>query len=237
MDHLTRSFLFCMAALLLGGCVPVESGTLEVGWSLDGKATEARCDEYDAETITITVTDSSDTVFATKDFACTEFSGTIEDITVGDYEVEAQLFDDGGDAVSDTRGPKDVTIAADETESIVFAFDDDDLEGDGTGKLRVEWSIDGSDDSDICSVYDVSHIEIALFDEDGDSYDDPVVVACSAFETTIEDLPTGEYSVMADLLGASGNAVTEALGPMTVKVVSDETVVEEINFSLDHFYH
>jgi hypothetical protein len=223
--------LLTLLPLVGSGCAAVESGTLEVGWSLDGKATEARCEEYDAETVVVSVSDSSDTVYASEEFSCTEFTGTIDTLGVGDYEVVAQLFDDGGDAVSSEVGPKDVTIEANETTSIVLSFDEEALSGSGSGTVQVQWTIEGSDDSDQCALYGASYVQVALYDEDGDLYQDVSEADCSDFKTKLKELPNGSYFVAVQLVTASGSGVTEILGPDSVNVVSDTTSVVEFDFS------
>ncbi len=225
--------LFGVVPLFAVGCVVVDSGTLTVGWSLDGNATEARCDAYGAEKVVISVSDTNGTTYATDEFDCADFTGTFDELAVGSYQVTAQLYDADDETMGDEAGPTDCTIEANTTTRIVLNFDEDSLAGAGLGTLRVAWTIDERTDADLCEDHGAAELELALYDEDGILYDDVFTVECSEFTTDLEELPSGSYFVTAQLVKGNGNGLGLVLGPELVTVVVDTTTVLDLDFDGD----
>jgi hypothetical protein len=212
------------------GCAVVDSGTLTVGWSLDGSATEARCDAYGAEKVVISVADTYGATYATDEFDCADFSATFDELAVGSYQVTARLQDADDETVGDEAGPTDVTIEANTTTRIVLNFDEDSLAGAGLGTLRIDWTIDERTDADLCEDHGAADLELALYDEDGILYEDVFTIQCSEFTIDLEELPSGSYFVAVQLVKANGSGMGVIFGPQLVTVVVDTTTVLDFNF-------
>ncbi len=241
-SHRPPRYLLSVGLLLSQlGCSLSGQGDLKVDWSIEEQTTDTVCSDYDVDTVKVTVLDRYERTYMSSEADCSEFSTTLDSLAEGTYQVSLQVFDANANELSSQLGPKDVRIWDGKTSTVRFAIDRGDISNDlspesGTGQLQVEWSIGGEAESAYCSGYGVDRVEIHLFDAAGDESGEGLVVACGDFETTVESLHSGSYSVTAQLLDQAGEPLTDVKGPTIVKVEADATRVVLFDFSLTDFW-
>ena len=100
----------------------------------------------------------------------------------------------------------------------------------GLGSLQVTWTIAGTTDATACSTDAASSISLQLFNPDGTVYGAATTASCTAFSSVLSALPPGSYGLKAQLLDASGNAVSTLLGPVSVVIQSNLIAAQAIDF-------
>jgi len=95
------------------------------------------------------------------------------------------------------------------------------------GTLTALWTLDGSDDADVCSFYVVDRADVVVFDEDGFSAVDAQPF-CEDFGISF-DLRSGWYSTEVTLLDFDGYPVSDTV-VADVAVVRGNEVIVDVNF-------
>lgn len=98
-----------------------------------------------------------------------------------------------------------------------------------TGTLTVTWTLASSSDTTLCTKYGVTNVAVLVKDSSGNPYTN-TTPACSALVTTDSNVPTGTYSIAAQLLDANGINVSNSIGPIYVSVTSGNTTVQNVDF-------
>jgi hypothetical protein len=102
-----------------------------------------------------------------------------------------------------------------------------------TGRLVLDWTIDGKTDPSVCTQSAASHIGVQVLYADG-SLQGEYVADCTAFATTI-DLPEGHYSGTAELRDANGAPRTTTIDINSFEIVRDNDLRIPIDFPSNSF--
>ena len=98
-----------------------------------------------------------------------------------------------------------------------------------TGTLTVTWTFASVSDASLCSKYGASTVAVLVKNSSGNPYSNSTP-PCSALLTTDSNVPTGTYSIAAQMLDNSGSIVTNSIGPIVVNVTSGNTTIQNIDF-------
>ena len=101
------------------------------------------------------------------------------------------------------------------------------------GDIVLTWSIDGDSSGGQCGSHDAPQIQVTITDSSNQIIDSWRVPCAS--EGSDESLPPGVYSATAQLLNASGQAITTA-DPTTFTISSDSSSLPvDFDFDEDSF--
>jgi len=240
-----RTFLLCalsLVALLAASACTVTSGgsgSLTVNWTVASSAASTQCTTYGAQSIVIQLVDSAGSSSGSTTAPCSAFSTTIPDLPSGSYTVNAYMVDSSGQSVTATSTVSAVISAnANTTTSIDFptsAFTATTNPADGA--LTVNWTIASSAVATQCATYNATNLIVTLTDSNGNAYGGGVqpAVTCTAFTTTISNLPPGTYGLTAQLVDSTGVAVTTSTTPVSVLITAGTNTPESVDFPANSF--
>ena len=100
-----------------------------------------------------------------------------------------------------------------------------------TGTLTVTWTIGSTAEASLCDKYGASNVAVLIKNSSGNPYTN-TTPECSALTTTDTNVPTGTYSVYAQLLDATGSTASNYIGPVVVNVTSGNTTIQNIDFPI-----
>jgi hypothetical protein len=101
------------------------------------------------------------------------------------------------------------------------------------GTLRVDWTVDGSPDPNLCNQANAMTLDLAVYDDGGNSVGD-FQTDCAAFAITV-GLAPGRYSASARLLD-SGNGVRTTTVDISPFVIDSNTELDvPIDFPASSF--
>ena len=98
-----------------------------------------------------------------------------------------------------------------------------------TGTLTVTWTFASASDATLCDKYGVSTVAVLVKDSSGNPYSN-TTPQCNTLASTDSNVPTGSYSIAAQLLDASGINVSNSIGPIYVSVTSGNTTIQNVDF-------
>jgi hypothetical protein len=104
----------------------------------------------------------------------------------------------------------------------------------GHGTLTVTWTIASISDATLCSKYGAASVAILVNNASGDEYSRSYP-SCSALSFTFSYVPSGDYTVTGQMLDASGNTVSNYVGPIGVSLSSGNTATPNIDFPETEF--
>ena len=102
---------------------------------------------------------------------------------------------------------------------------------DARGNLTVSWTLAGTTDPTACAAQGVSTVVLQVNDGNGVAYRAPVSAPCSAFSTTITDLPSGTYQVGGYLANAASQPLSGTVLAPPVTVAGGLTAFGSLAFS------
>src|ERR1700690_171966 len=102
------------------------------------------------------------------------------------------------------------------------------------GTLSVTWTIASSSDSSLCGKYGATSVALLIYDSSGNQFS-RVTPACTAMSTDIPNVPTGTYTMKAQMLDAQSNTISSVIGPLAVSVTSGATATQNIDFPATAF--
>lgn len=106
--------------------------------------------------------------------------------------------------------------------------------GTSNGSLSVTWTIASSTDASFCGKYGAASIALLVNDSSGNQFS-RVTPACSAMSTNIPNVPEGTYTLIAQMLDAQGNTISNSIGPFAVSVTGGAVTTQNIDFSATAF--
>lgn len=210
------------------------TGWLEVDWTVESSTYASYCDAHGASAISIQVNNSSGVAQgAPVNVECSDFMGSIS-LPPGTYSVQAHMIDAAGQTISTTVSSTNlVTVTANTSSTPVF-FDfpansfTSTTPVTGTGSIEVDWTIDSVASG--CSTYGAASVAIQLYDSNDEPYGTSHLATCSAFTSTVINLEPGSYSVSAQMVDASGIAVSTATRAAALDVSAGQVRVQRFDF-------
>lgn len=103
------------------------------------------------------------------------------------------------------------------------------------GSVTMDWTIDGTKDSGLCTQSSAATFNVILVDSTGAAAGQ-WVQSCAAFATTIEGLSPGTYSGSANLIGANGARITTAVQIPAFYVLSGGGSTVAVEFPRSSFF-
>jgi hypothetical protein len=214
---------------------PTATGTLVLDWTIASGTDPTLCTTYAASSISVQLTDASNNPYGTAHVvACSAFTTTIASLPPGTYGVTAEMLGATGSPVTGQVGPSSITITAGGTVTQPVDFPASSFTTTTptgtTGTLVLNWTIDSGTAATSCTTYGAVSMFVQVQDSTGKPYGDPVTVACSAFTTTIPNLPPGTYGVTEVMVDAGTSPVSGEVGPVTVTITAGTTTTQPADF-------
>ena len=103
-----------------------------------------------------------------------------------------------------------------------------------SGSLVLDWSIDGSKNSDQCNQSDAATLDITVSTSSGAPAGE-FQQSCSAFATTV-DLPPGHYDAQAVLIDSSGHDRTTPVQVGSFTILGNDELSVPVDFPASSFY-
>ncbi len=104
----------------------------------------------------------------------------------------------------------------------------------GDGSLTVSWTIASNSDPSLCAQYGASNVAVLVVNASGNPYSH-TTPECSALSTNFQNVPVGVYNVTTQMLGDSGDPVSNSAGPIAVSVTKNNTVGQNFDFAKTAF--
>jgi hypothetical protein len=208
------------------------TGALSATWTVASTTDAAQCTTYGAASIVLKLTDSAGNPYGTATTAaCSAFSVTIPNLPPGTYGVTAQMVDASSAPVSTMVPSQSVAIVAGTTATQAFDFPAASFTAPTgtTGTLNVTWTVASTTDAAQCTAHTAANIVIQLT-SGGTPFGTATTAACSAFSTTIANLPPGTYGVSAQMVDVSNAPVSTMVPAQSVTVSASATAAQAFDF-------
>ncbi|MBI3193904.1 MAG: hypothetical protein HYZ34_05455 [Ignavibacteriae bacterium] len=191
--------------------ISIGHGDINVAWTINSQAPNLLCPQVNSSQARITV-DGYSPVLRT----CGDGAYTLSDITAGNHTFTAELLDPSNNVLSTIN--QSIYVAANQNLMLPINFNAPLI----IGSLHFAWTIDGQVASTGCSSANSTSVRLTVGNLS------PMIEPCSNGQLTMNNIPSGTYTMVADLLDAGNTLLSQRVESITI--LTNQTANVNLDF-------
>jgi hypothetical protein len=191
--------------------VSIGHGNINVGWTINSQASNLLCPQVNSSQVRITI-DGYSPVLRT----CGDGAYMFTSITAGNHTFTAELLDPSNNVLSTVN--QSIYVVANQDLMLSINFNAPLI----IGSLNFAWTIDGLSASTGCSSANSTSVRLTVGNLS------PMIEPCSNGQLTMNNIPSGTYTMVADLLDAGNTILSQRVESVTI--VTNQTANVNLDF-------